>query len=208
MTAPTLPEIIRATISQRLQDMHVAMPGRVTAYDRVTQMASVQPQLGRIQYDEAGKKKNVLLPVVHSVPVVFPGAGDYSITFPIAVGDLVLLVFSEQTLDRWILKGADETPLDQRRFTATDAIAIPGLRSKLQARTNLPTDAMVIEAPGEIRIGSVDADDPVVRKSDLQAWINTYYKTHTHPETSTTTGTPTGGSTHNAGACSPTVKLD
>jgi hypothetical protein len=68
------------------------------------------------------------LPVITDVPVVFPGAGDYSVTFPIAKGDTVLLIFAEGSLDQWLTKGGEVDPQDDRRFSLTDAIAIPSLR--------------------------------------------------------------------------------
>lgn len=185
-SAITLPEVIRVQIRERLADVRTCMPGRVVAYKKETQEAAVQPLLKGSRRGQDGERIVDVLPVIEHVPVVFPGTGAYSLTWPIKVGDTVLLVFSESSLDKWLVSGDIVDPADPRRFTITDGIAIPGLRSFNDALDDVPDDAIVLTSPDPIRIGDVDAADPVARKSDLDAIVD-MINGHVHPETGTTT---------------------
>lgn len=188
--SPTLTDVITTAMDVRLEDMHVSMPGRVVSYDATKQSASVQPLVKRITTDETGARVTETLPIINDVPVVFPGAGSYAITWPITVGDSVLLVFAETSLDRYLLSGNIVDPIDPRRFALSDAIAIPGLRPFNNPVPSVPTNALVIKSPGEIRLGSASAADPVVRQSDLAA-LRSWAATHIHPSGSPNTSTPT-----------------
>ncbi len=67
--------------------------------------------------------------IVSDVPVLFPSAGNGLLSFPIKVGDHVLLVFSKRDMSNWLVSenGAQTNPETFRRFSITDAVAIPGL---------------------------------------------------------------------------------
>lgn len=123
----TLAQLFNAVLTQRLTDVHTAMPARVEKFDAVKQVADCAPLLQAKVETEAGFE-TVSLPVVPNVPVVFPGGGDFRVTFPVKPGDVVLLVFSEASLDRWQAMDGVQ-PADGRRHHLADAIAIPGLHS-------------------------------------------------------------------------------
>ncbi len=162
---PSLEHVIRGAMDRWATELHTAIPAVVKSYDAETQTISAQPLI-RVGVTGADGERDVeRLPIISDVPVMFLGAGVFRITFPIAAGDTVLLIFSEASLDKWLSTGGDVDPLDDRRFHLSDAIAIPGLRSRPQA-TPVDDEALTIEAPA-IKLGSVDADDPVALKSDL-----------------------------------------
>lgn len=63
------------------------------------------------------------------VPVLYPSGGGRSFTWPLQKGDYVLLVYNMRSIDEWRERGGQNiTPLDFRRFSLSDAVAIPGLR--------------------------------------------------------------------------------
>lgn len=172
--APTLPSVIRAAIEARLADVHVSMPGRVLTYDKARQEVSVQPLLKLHRRGEFGDTVDAL-PVLQHVPVMFFGAGEYADTFPVSRGDIVLLVFSEASLDRWLVSdGGIVDPVHTRRFALTDAIAIPGLRTFRRPTSQVADNARVIAVPSgsEIRLGSTAASgdgNRVATKTTLDA---------------------------------------
>jgi len=142
------------------------MPGRVESFDASTQKAVIQPLIKRARIDEEGKRQADAIAPVVNVPIMFPGAGGYRITFPVNRGDIVLLIIADASLDHWLAHGGLVDPADDRRNDISDGIAIPGLYNF----ANLPTDtlqnSMVLH--GEtIRLGSTDADDGVAMRSDL-----------------------------------------
>lgn len=160
---PTLPEIIRTQVGRVLDGMRGAMPGRVLSYDATKQEASVQPLLKVPRSTETGERQADTLPVINHVPVIFPGSGSYGMTWPIAKGETVLLVFAEQSLDKWLVNDGIIDPQSARRFHITDAIAIPGLRSFRNPKSGVPTGAMAITAPTEVRLGENGAAQKSVR---------------------------------------------
>jgi hypothetical protein len=182
---PTLASTIRGAIDARLVDVHTAMPARVETYDAATQKVSVQPLIRRGYVDERGDRATERLPVITEVPVVFPGAGGFRVTFPVQPGDTVLLVFSEASLDRWLVRGGEVDPDDDRRHALTDAIAIPGLRAFGQALASAPADVMTAGRDGgpviefdtsEIRVGGSQA---LATKADIDA-LASVFSSHTH----------------------------
>ncbi len=162
-TAPTLPDVIRAVVELRLAGMHVGCPGRVESYDKSTQMANVQPLLKGVRQGETGPVREAL-PVITNVPILFPGGTgtDYSITYPIAVGDTVWLSFSDQSLDAWSVNGGLVDPVDERRFHLSDAVGYACVRSTSQAIDNVPSDSLCLSGP-KLQFGSSDASQTVLK---------------------------------------------
>lgn len=124
---PELDELLTLVLDRRLEEVHTAMPGVVTAYDATTQQCSVQPSISLAYEDEVGKRVVETPPVITNVPVAFPRGGGFRLTFPLAAGDEVLLVFSMRSIDRYQTKGGVVDPGDDRRFHLADAMAIPGI---------------------------------------------------------------------------------
>lgn len=197
--APTLQEVVGAALGGALADVHVALPAKVVRYDSAKQKADVQPLLRAAHLDESEQRVVESLPVVPNVPVVFPGAGGYRVTFPLQVDDTVLLILSEGSLDKWLEQGGEVDPLDDRRFSLADGIAIPGLRDFAHALGSAPTDRMTIgqdaglqihiDGTG-IRIGTNAAGDlePAVLGDTLEtrlATLESAHNTHKHPTAAT-----------------------
>jgi hypothetical protein len=151
---PTLVEIIRTAISSRLMDLHVALPGRVESYDETTQTAEVLPMIRRAIPDELGEIQHEALPKIPNVPILFPrGSGDsFSLTWPLASGDFVLLVFNSWATGQWRETGDVSDPVDLRKHGLGSPVAIPGIAPKTGS---IPTDpaAMVVEG-SEVKVGA------------------------------------------------------
>jgi hypothetical protein len=185
--SPSLAQVIKQGIAARLQSLHTAIPAKVETYDATTQKADVKPLLQTHYYDEEGKLQSEALPVITSVPVVFPAGGGFRMLFPVSPGDTVLLVFSERSLDKWLQQGGG--PLDPG-FTHThalsDAIAIPGLHpfSTPHAGANASGVTMgkdggpqVLVTAAGVELGgtlAAPATDPVPRGTALNAAINNF----------------------------------
>lgn len=169
--ADTLGEVIAHHLEERLADVHTAVPAKVTAYDAAKQQASVQVAVKTRDELEDGTEVARSIAEIHGVPVVFPGAGAYAITFPVAAGDTVLLVFAERSVDRWLAGTGDEVdPADVRTFHVTDAIAIPGLRPFGAPLSNVPTDAVCIKGP--VKLGAHDATSFAAKADKVTAALN------------------------------------
>ncbi len=123
--SPTLAEVVREALEARLADVHVCLPGRVTAVDNNAQTVDVKPAIK----SRARAGDNVVvddLPVIPSVPYAIPRVGSWLVHLPVAVGDYVLLVFSERSMDIWrSVGGSAVDPNDIRMHSIADAIAMP-----------------------------------------------------------------------------------
>lgn len=122
-------DVLKNVVRSDRLELNTCLPAKVESYDASTQTCVVQPSLKRTSM----KGEIVSRPKIHNVPVIFPRTASYGISFPIAAGDSVLLVFSQRSLDDWIDKGTEDAVNDARLHDITDAIAIPGLYSTADA---------------------------------------------------------------------------
>lgn len=166
ISSPEIESVLMSIADSRVAAIHKAMPGRVESFDPSTQKATIQPLIKRARIDEEGSRQvDAIAPVVN-VPVMFPGAGGYRITFPVNRGDIVLLIIADSSLDLWLAHGGLVDPGDDRRNDISDGIAIPGLYNFASLPTDTLQNAMVMH--GEtIRLGSSNANDGVAMRSDL-----------------------------------------
>ena len=143
------------------QNVYTSIPAVVLEVDKVAsqQTVTVQPLIDRVYSDDV-----VMEPAtIYNVPLVFPSAGGGVLSFPIVVGDTVLLMYSMRSLEEWLDSfGENITPGDNRHYHKTDAIAIPGLYTKNTHLTPNTVDTelkfndlhVVLEAGGDITLSN------------------------------------------------------
>jgi len=122
----SLGETIDKYVRYRLHGLHTASPAKVTAYDPITNTCTAKPMLQTAILDENEEIAYEDWEEIPFVPVCFPRAGDYIITFPLTEGDTVLLVFSESSTAEWHDANASTQPADLRRHSGGYPFAIPG----------------------------------------------------------------------------------
>ena len=131
------PEERELFCKELLSSLHCALPGIVTAFDPVTQTATVQPAMrSRL----SGSSDTLLLPLIHDIPVFFPGSRHAAMTFPIEPGDECLLIFADSAIDRWFETGEAEAPESMRHHDLSDAFAFVGFRSRPNALPEFPDE--------------------------------------------------------------------
>ena len=102
-----------------------ASPAIVQSVDLERQTCSA---LLAIQGKTEGQYNN--MPLLVDVPIVYPKAGGYALTFPVKAGDECLIVFSDRCIDAWWQNGGALPPIDDRIHDLSDAIAIFGPTSQ------------------------------------------------------------------------------
>lgn len=194
--SPTLAELLKQAIENRLLDLHTAMIARVESYDAQKQQVNVSPVLKRSIKSLDGLLVSEQLPMLCDVPVLFPRAGGYFISFPIKPGDFVQLVFNESSIDEWLLGGSSELG-STHRFTLQGAVAIPGVYPESRSirgahEANFVAgkeDGLQIHIDDQkIRLGSADASEALAIASRVKAElekIKTAFQSHTHAYPST-----------------------
>ncbi len=179
--SPTLAEVIRAAMDCREVEHHTSLPCRVEKIDPAGKFVDVKPLIRRRFLNPDGTEINESLPVIPRVPIAWPRAGKFFITFPIKPGDLVEVVITEASRDAFQAgagtsrdaprEGArgETDPDDFRRFDLSDAWAYPGGgHPDATALENYDPDDLVIGVDGgvvahfkdngEIHLGSKNAD--------------------------------------------------
>jgi hypothetical protein len=174
-------------------NLRVAIPGIVTKFDKATQTVSVQPAISENVRIGQGEAKPTNLPLLTDVPIAFPRAGGYCLTFPAKKGDECLLVFSDMCIDGWWQSGGIQNQMETRRHDLSDAIAILGITSVPQAVSGYSGDSVMlrneekssfveIDGEGNINITSpsVNITAPTVNISGDLTIGDIAFTTHKH----------------------------
>jgi hypothetical protein len=200
MRTLSLREVLEKAVDSSARALRVAMPARVEKYDAGRQSVDVKPLVQDWYEDEQGARRSVSIPVISQVPVVFPGAGGFRLTFPIQSGDTVLLVFTDRSIDKWLHAGGEVDPVDIRMHQLSDAVAIPGLHPFTSSWTSASTSAATLGRDDGPQIsltaeaielgGNSDAVALASKVLSALGGIVTSFNGHTH--LSAAAGSPTG----------------
>lgn len=133
--------------------LRVAVPGIISAFDPQRQTATVQPTIRERLRSPEGAISDVALPLLADVPVIFPRAGGFALTFPVKSGDECLVIFADMCIDAWWQSGGVQNQVDKRRHDLSDAFCIVGPCSLPQALADISTTGVELRnASGTQRI--------------------------------------------------------
>lgn len=156
---------LRLALDGRQSTIWTAIPCIVESVDFSNMTIEAQPAIQGTVLKEDGTEQAVNLPLLVDVPLVFPSAGGYILTFPIAEGDEVLVVFASRCIDAWWQNGGIGRPMEMRMHDLSDGFAIPGPRSvpnavegisedSVQLRNDAGTTYIEISDDGKIKLVS------------------------------------------------------
>lgn len=191
MKTPTLAHLLKTAIEHRLLDVHTALIAKVERYDAEQQLVDVAPVLKRSIKTLDGEWAHEFLPVLCDVPVLFPRAGGFFLSFPIQAGDFVQLIFNEASIEAWL---TDKAPgaLCSQRFSLEGAVALPGVFPFNKALPGAHAENLVlgqeqglqIHIDGQkIRLGSAEAHEALAIASKVREeldHIKSVFNSHTH----------------------------
>lgn len=125
---PDLIETMQAWMERYVGEIHTAFPARVEAYDASTQKANLRPLVREPTQQADGSYEYEEMPILPAVSVVFPRVAAWAVTFPLAVGDTVLVVCQQTSPGAWESgEGNQPThPGDTRRHSIAHAVALVG----------------------------------------------------------------------------------
>lgn len=125
-------DLIEKGMLDKLADVHTVTIGKITKVNAKT--IDVKPVFKRKVDD-----REIEYPVFTNIPPIFLNGGTNYISFPLTVGDDVLLVINERCYDNWYEGLNNKTPLEYRMFDYSDSFALVGIRPKSKAIV-IPTD--------------------------------------------------------------------
>jgi hypothetical protein len=148
-------DVLTNLIQKYVRDnVNTHLPAKVVAVTDYgsKQTVDVNIQLSRLYSN--GKVLDNKDSIIYGVPVVFPSGGGGLLSFPVAVGDTVLIVFSQRNIEDWLLSDGQREiiPGDSRHYSDSDAIAIPGLYTTQSHLSPNTTDVELKFKNSSIRI--------------------------------------------------------
>jgi len=130
-----------------MQSLRVALPGIVQSFDPgppatvkvlIPTNEPAEVNEGGDQFSPMTRARQIM--ILEDVQVMMPGAGPWTLTFPIQKNDECLVVFADVDLDVWWEKGdVNNYPISHRRHDLSDAVAIFGWRSTPRGLPNYST---------------------------------------------------------------------
>lgn len=117
-------ESLRLALEAERAGIWTALPAIVVAANLAAQTVSAQPTIQGTITGPDGVARNVNLPLLVDVPIVWPRAGGFALTFPVAAGDEVLIVFASRCIDSWWQSGGIGAPAEARMHDLSDGFAI------------------------------------------------------------------------------------
>ena len=148
----TLLGLMRVVLNKFLQGTDDMLPAMVTAYDRATNKARVQPLI-QVMDTEGGVHNRAPL---SEVPVLLLGGGTFFVSFNITPGNLGWIKSNDRDISLFLQSFANNRPNTLRLHTFEDAIFIPDIMTGYNINSE-DADAMVIQnTTGTVRISLND----------------------------------------------------
>lgn len=172
---------VKNTITELLQGVHTAIPGKIVTYNPAKCEAEILP------YGKFKKPDGAYLdfPQLNHIPILFPQSCGQAFTmvYPINPGDECLILIQEQTLDVW--RGAGAQSDNDLRFDLTNAVAVMGLFAKPQtlAKEAQEENKLIIQKdghrlqikPDEMRLQFSEANYILLNEAGITVttpWLN------------------------------------
>lgn len=159
----SLKAFMRSHLESLQSQIYTTLPAVVTDNSEYqsTNTITVRPLID-YQHSDGGISE---CPTIYNVPVVNPSAGGGLLSFPIQVGDTVLLQFSMRDISEW-LEGSGEATVEptMRVHDQSDGIAVIGLYTKNSHLQPDPKDVVLKFKDNSITLKD-DGNIEVVTKS-------------------------------------------
>lgn len=151
--------------------MWTALPGIIQSFDPVRMVCNVQPSINGVQSAGDGTTSALQMPMLLDCPVVFPGGGGVTLTFPLAAGDECLVVFASRCIDSWWQLGGVQGQAEFRMHNLSDGFVLPGVRSQPRAFTVAPAGAQLRTDDGSayVEVDSGSHAVKVITSGDITA---------------------------------------
>lgn len=137
-------EVLRLNSESHQAKMWTSIPAIITSVNLEAQTCACQPAIqGEVTLPN-GSVQSVNLPLLVDVPIQFPRAGGFAITFPVKAGDECLVIFASRCIDSWWQSGGVGAPAEHRMHDLSDGVAILGITSQPKRLNNISTNSLQI----------------------------------------------------------------
>jgi hypothetical protein len=209
----SIDESINSFILGSLMSINTVMPGKIIKYSNG--FCSVQPIFKSVFTDFEGTEIIKDKDIIENVPVLHGRGGGFIIDIPLKPDDLVMLLFSQRSIDNYLETDGKSTidPLDSRIFDISDCFALPVGITKKNKPSAYSSGDLVIKTEngasefhmtlsgdvnvkaGIVRLNSLTADKALALATDVKSKLDgiaSNLNSHTH--TAIALGSPTSNS--------------
>lgn len=144
----TLTWLLQNNQRETMRKLRVCLPCEVVKI-RGNQLVDLQPLL---QVHYVTNTQPTTLRVLPNCPVSMPMGQDWSMRYPLAVGDTGYAIFCDRALDTWAEKGGVVDPADPRTHDLSDAIFVPGLVPHSQQTQETDDDFVIRNGTAQVRL--------------------------------------------------------
>lgn len=137
----TMTGMLTVVLRKFLQHVDDMLPAEVIAYDRATNMASVQPLINMVT------TLNTVVPraAIAQVPVLQMGAGGFMLNFPVKPGNLGWIKSNDRDISLFKQIWKAITPASRRFHSFEDSIFIPSVLTNFTI-TDADSENVVLQA--------------------------------------------------------------
>ena len=157
-------------LAQENAQAHIwtALSGLVQDIDLARQTCSVQPAIRGTITDKEGAEQAVDMPMLVDVPLVFPRAGGYALTFPVRQGDECLVVFASRCIDAWWQSGGVQKAAEWRMHDLSDGFAILAPTSQPKRLQSVSDSAVELRTENGEHFIRLEADGTITIKGSVK----------------------------------------
>lgn len=159
--ADEINEAILAALRGHQATVWTALPGIVLSFNPAAMTCEIQPAMQALVTSSELVGKWVTLPPLVDCPVVFPGGGGFTLTFPVKPGDECLVVFASRCIDSWWQQGGSPQPAEIRFNDLSDGFVIVGPRSQPRVLSGLSTSDVVLRSDSGVSKVSIKANNDI-----------------------------------------------
>lgn len=152
-----LNETLLAVLRSNQAGIWTALPGVITKFNSSAMTAEVQTTVKVRRALPAVEATWDTIPLLVDCPVVFPGGGGYTLTFPVSVGDECLVIFSSRCIDSWWQSGGVQQPPETRFHDLSDGFVLVGPRSQPRVLPAIATNAVELRSDTGASYVRIDA---------------------------------------------------
>ena len=153
--------------------LNTSIPAIINAFDAATQTVSATPAI-KAKYinPENGEVSYLQYPMLTNIPRAITRGAGVEITYPVTVGKPCTLIFSQRSIDNFLLEGGIANPVDGtdptmaiiRCMDLTDAMCFPGVITTKDTISDYSTDAIEIRSDDGTVAVSVKQDSLTLKQ--------------------------------------------
>jgi len=134
--------------------LNTCIPAIIDDFDATRQRVSATPAIRGKFVNSNNEVSYIDLPKITNIPLAIIKCADIKLTYPVEIGQNCTLIFSQRSIDNFIMAGGIQNPFDTKNPTKTqircmdmtDALCFPGVITDAETITNYATDAIEIRS--------------------------------------------------------------